>query len=125
MTINEPVDIIFSTVNVSCGKENTGMVEKSIQRPFEEHGENVETPVDPYLEIGKKLVPVTFLSIEEAKKLIANEDPRQLLLAHDERDGDGERLVCFLDPNFRLETGQGFNPRGIIWQEREVIPSSI
>lgn len=101
------------------------MVEKSIQVPFGEDEETVEPAVDPYLEIGGKLVPVTFLSIEAARKLTANNDPRQLLLAEDRGDGDGERLVCFSDPNFRLETGRGFNPRGIIWQERKAIPSSI
>lgn len=125
MTINELLDIIFSTVNVSCGKENTGMAEKSIHGFFEEDGETVEPAVDPYLEIGEKLVPVTFLSIEAARTLIAKGDQRPLILATDPRDGDGERLVCFLDPNFRLKTGQGFNSQSIIWRERKAIPSSI
>lgn len=99
------------------------MVEKSTHGSFGEDGEPVEPAVDPYLEIEGNLVPVTLLSIDEARKLIANKDPRQLLLVLDGRDnGDGERLACFSDLNFRLKAGQGF--KGIIWRERKAIPSS-
>lgn len=122
MTINELVDIIFSTVNVSCGKENTGMAEESIRRFY---GERVERAVDPYLKIGEELVPITILSMEEVKKLIAVNGPRPLFLAPDPRHGDTEYPVCFSDPDRRLETGESINPKGIIWQERKAIPSSI
>lgn len=97
------------------------MIENEVYR-MEEEPE--EPDVIPHLNVDGKLIPVELHSTDDVGKMIAAGDKRQLLIAKDSYLGEGEVVVTFFDPTIRLGDGQGFDPKGIIWQTTSANPNS-
>lgn len=72
----------------------------------------------PHLQIGEDLEPVFIHDANDLARMTREKDPRQRLIAIDYTDGEGEKVVTFLDPNKKLKAGQTFH-KSIVWAVRK------